>query len=123
MTLSLLLVGLPALAAEPQEVVYVQRGETALFAGMLYPAANAIRVSKKAERCDFVVSEEKQRFDRRIDIEQELCRDKLDLNKETSATKLRVLEERPASPLALAVSFLAGGAVVVLGAWVAGQVR
>lgn len=116
----LLLVGSQGLAAE--EVTPLQKGEVAPFSGMLYPPQNAIRVSKKAEQCGFLLQEQERLRERAVIYEQALCEQKLDLDRDAAAKQRQILEQKPASFLVIALSYAAGVVTIVLAAWAMSEV-
>ena len=120
--LLLLLSGLPASAAE---VTPLEKGQPAPFAGMLYPVENAIAVSKKAERCDFVLDAEKKKNVRLVEVETVLCARKLVLEREATDMKLEVVKKASISPVAMTIAvvgaYVGGVATIILSAWVVGQ--
>jgi hypothetical protein len=114
-----LLAGSPALAAD--EVVLIEEGQPAPFAGSLYSTERAIRVSAKAERCEFVIAEEKKKADRLIEEKQDTCTKKLAVDKEAHELKEKILKDKPAEWWQLGLAYLAGVATVAVAAWAIGQ--
>lgn len=91
-TLPLLLVGSLASAANPP-VTPVDKGQPAPFDGMLYPTENAIRLSQKAERCEFIRERDAIAHARMLEIEIRLATKKADIALEKSLSREMVLSE------------------------------
>jgi hypothetical protein len=110
--------GSPALAAD---VVPIEKGDPAPFTGMLYPTENALRITRKVERFEFLLTEgkkkaqmiadhERQNFEERLRIITEGCKMKEDIALEAIGNS---------SPMQdLIVGFVIGAATVALSAWV-----
>ncbi len=120
MILSLLLAGSTASATEP--AVQIKKGEPAPFSGMLYPVDRAIAVTKKAERCDFLLVEEKERAAKLLKVQSELAIQKVAVANDACKLKIDTLQGAEISPWMVVLGYFGGVATVALGAWVSGQV-
>ena len=89
---------------------------------MLFPLDNAIAVSQKAERCDYLLGETSKHHAELQELGNDVCQQKLELAAETFTIKQRLLEQAPTPTWILALTYAAGAGTVILGAWAANQV-
>jgi hypothetical protein len=115
-----LLAGSSALATEDR-LVLIEKGKPAPFAGTLYATERAIRVTKKAERCEFILTEEKQKGERVVEHQKMLCADRVKNNDEAHELAEQTLKDRPAEWWQIGLAYLAGIGTMALTFWAVGQ--
>ena len=103
-------------------VTPVERGETVPFDGMLYPIENAIRVSKRAEQCEFLLKEQEDHCQRRLAFEDKLCGQVVELHADAAREREGAIKARFPSWALVGIAYVSGILTVVIGAWTMGQV-
>ena len=119
-----MLVGSPASASEDDlgVVVPVTAGDRVPFDGMLYPVENAIRVSQKAEQCEYLLERNEAHCQRRLAFEDKLCSQVVDLHSDAALERERAMQSSLPTWAIVGIAYAAGALTIVVGAWTMGQV-